>query len=85
MKQVTIFLKTPLFAVKGEVDSVPPNAIIIEGEVVGDSKGGIHIQTTAYFSLESISPSKQERKKLKGGVKQLIIPFGKIDHIRIND
>jgi hypothetical protein len=84
MKKVTIYLKTPLFALKGGEDSVPTGAIVVDGEISEEGKGGVYIDVTSYFSVERKSSSKQVLKNLEGKKTSLFIPTGKIDHIRIH-
>ena len=82
MQKVALYLKTPLFALKGCSDPVPSKAIIIEGTILEEGKGGIRLETSAYYSVESKSPSEQERRHLKGSSIKLFVPSGKIDHMR---
>lgn len=84
MKNATIFLKTPLFALKGDEDPIPTNAIIVEGDISEENKGGVVIEVSAYFSIESKSPAQQSKKPLKGKPARLFIPSSKIDHIRLS-
>ena len=85
MKKVTIYLKTPLFALKGEEDTVPTGAIVLKGSLGEDGKGGIHVEVSSYFSVERKSSSRQELKDLGGESSTLFIPTSKIDHIRFHD
>ncbi len=83
MTKVALYLKTPLFALKGEEDPIPTKAVILEGNLFDETRGGVYIETTAYYSVESKSPSLQIRKALKGGSVKLYIPSAKIDHMRL--
>jgi hypothetical protein len=73
--RVTIFLRAPLFALTGDAAHVPANAYIVEGAIV-DDKGG-PVVTTKLFRDE-------KGRVLAEKVVNLIIPWGKIDHVRID-
>ena len=86
MNLVTVYLKHPLFSLRGEEDPMPSGAVVIEGELLGDPKGLIHIRAKRYFSVEKASMgAHEELKELEGPSYELLLPSSKIDHLRFND
>lgn len=73
--RVTIFLRAPLFTLSGDAAHVPSNAVIIEGAII-DEKGGPVISTTVFRD--------EKGKVLAEKSQKLLIPWGKIDHVRID-
>ena len=74
MKQIKLYLKTALFAVRGS-DNIPNATLIIEGELLEQHSGGWLIRAEKYFSIKNDS--------LTGEACDLFIPMSKIDHVRV--
>ena len=83
MKKVALYLKTPLLTLRGADEPIPAKASIIEGTLQEESRGGVYIETSAYYSIEKKSPREQERVEQKGTSVQIFVPMSKIDHMRI--
>ena len=86
MNLVTVYLKHPLFSLRGKEDPMPNGAVVIEGELLDDPKGLIRIRANRYFSVEKASMgAHEELKELDGPSFELLLPSSKVDHIRFND
>ena len=85
MNSVTVYLKHPLFSLRGEKDPMPNGAVVIEGSLLEAPKGGICLKAERYFSVEK-SPigAFEELKELEGPSLDLFLPTSKIDHMRFN-
>lgn len=73
--RVTIFLRAPLFTLPGDAAHVPSNAVIIEGSLE-DEKGGPVVKTRKF--------SDERGRMLSEAQITLLIPWSKIDHLRID-
>jgi hypothetical protein len=67
--RVTVYLKTPLFA----VGHVPEGASVLEGKLLDQAKGA--------YELEVVSYRDGEGRPLEGAGLKLLVPGGKVDHI----
>ena len=86
MKMVTIYLKHPLFSLKGAHDPMPNGVVVLEGKLLEEPRSGVHIQAERYFSVEKAPMSTDEELKEKEGpAMQLYLPSSKIDHIRFQE
>ena len=85
MNLVTIYLKHPLFSLRGNQDPMPNGAVVLEGELLEDPKGALHIKVKRYFSVEkSAIGAHEELKELEGPSIELFLPTSKIDHMRFS-
>lgn len=73
--RVTIFLRTPLYTLAADAAHVPANAFIIEGSI-SEEQGGPIVSTILFRD--------EKGKILAEKVVKLLIPWGKIDHLRID-
>ena len=74
--RVTVYLKTPLFA----VGHVPENAWVLEAQAnrpQGDLSGGLEVTVTGYRDASG--------RPLDGEGLKLLVPNGKIDHVQIHE
>jgi len=85
METAMIYLKTPLFALKGNDDPIPTGALVLEGHIQEHGKGGVLAHVYSYFAVEGKNPSRQTLKKREGDEAVLFIPTSKIDHIRFQE
>jgi len=72
MKQITVFLRAPLF-VPREGAAAPARAMVLTGKLVdGGPSGGLTIAVEGW--------ADQDGKALKGAPKTLFVPNAKVDH-----
>ena len=85
MNSVTVYLKHPLFSLRGEQDPMPNGAVVIKGNLLEEPKGGLRLKAKQYFSVEK-SPigASEELKELDGPSFDLFLPASKIDHMRFD-
>ena len=67
--QVTVYLKTPLFA----VGHVPQNAWVLEAELLNQGSAGLELAVSKYLDHDG--------RELQGSPLKLLLPSGKVDHV----
>ena len=67
--RVTVYLKTPLFA----VGHVPEGASVLEGELLHHGNGALELQVSRYTDGRG--------KALPGTGRRLLLPLSKVDHV----
>lgn len=73
--RVTIYLRSPLFTLKDDDAHVPAKGMIVEGAIVDDKSGPV---------VNAIRFRDEAGKIVSEKPVTLIIPWSKIDHVKVD-
>jgi len=73
MARVTVYLRTSLFTLRGEQAHLPAGAMVLEGEELEGSAGGLRVR---------VGEARDDRGRSLGTVGLVLrLPWSKIDHV----
>ena len=72
MESIRVFLRTPLFTVRGEAH-LPPGTFVVEGRLREMVSGGMILDVETWMNEEGLA--------LAGEPRALFLPVTKIDHV----